>query len=453
MRRRKSPTGLIVVLSLGIGALAVIIWIGVNLTGDNSGGKAAEGTKPNRPRTQRKSKVADRSVRGAKNKKSSKDTGNKRPTTSPGANKDKNDTTPNAKGNKPDPSNDKKDSNSDPGKDNDQSTKKTKPVDVPEPRDSNPRDTKPPVVKDPDPNDSPKRPAVPTAIALNEARSALKRTNSAMFRAKQTVEQRKRWVELLLEEANKSVDKPARHYVLLEKALGLSVSLANAKACCLTVELISDHFQVDAPKLKAEALERARQKVETPDQLQEIFLKTEELIPKAITAERFDVAQSLAKTARLAARKLGNSTMQRQMSVKLRELERLKKQYEAYRQARAVLDQGTKDAKASFLAGRYLCLIAGDWKQGLPLLVEGSDESMRVIAQEELKSPSVPADQVKLGDAWLKMSVGRLAADRTAMFKRARFWMSRALAEATGLEKAEIQRKISKIDESLASRL
>jgi len=75
-------------------------------------------------------------------------------------------------------------------------------------------------------------------------------------------------------------------------------------------------------------------------------------------------------------------------------------EFERAKQANTTLAKKPDDPEANFTAGKYLCLVKGDWDKGLPLLAKGSDAKLKELAQKELAGPKDAAEQAAVGDGW-----------------------------------------------------
>jgi hypothetical protein len=83
------------------------------------------------------------------------------------------------------------------------------------------------------------------------------------------------------------------------------------------------------------------------------------------------------------------------------------------------------DPHACLEAGRYYCLIKGEWDTGLPLLARCSDLRLRELAEEELREPNIGGDQLELADGWWELG-GDDTSQQKALRLRAAHWYARA---------------------------
>src|SRR5262249_55950327 len=107
-----------------------------------------------------------------------------------------------------------------------------------------------------------------------------------------------------------------------------------------------------------------------------------------------------------------------------------------------------KDPDANLALGKYLAFSKGDWEKGLPHLALGKDEKLKALALQDLEKPTTTADQVKLADAWY--DTAQEAPVKSRLQARAYFWYKEALAGATGLNKARIEKRLAELENVVA---
>ena len=93
---------------------------------------------------------------------------------------------------------------------------------------------------------------------------------------------------------------------------------------------------------------------------------------------------------------------------------------------------------ANLAAGRYLCLVKGDWEQGVPYLALGSDTALKAVALMELKMRGAErgADSAEqhaaIGNAWWDAAETRQGAERDTLRLRAGVWYRQAEPKLSG---------------------
>ena len=121
-----------------------------------------------------------------------------------------------------------------------------------------------------------------------------------------------------------------------------------------------------------------------------------------------------------------------------------------YPPAKAIADLliDPANAEAASTAGKYLCFVAGNWTDGLPLLSRSEDPILARLAAMETVGPDGTAQQHELADAWYDMS----SEDRTyeeGMLRRARHWYERCVDGLKGISQDQVRERITEITDEL----
>ena len=134
-----------------------------------------------------------------------------------------------------------------------------------------------------------------------------------------------------------------------------------------------------------------------PDQVAIAIPTAEQLVDQAVAADRFDIAVVLATTASKAVAKSKIAThkeVEERLSRRRHDIHLLEPIYAAAKKAQETLEKTPADAEANLTVGRWLCFYKGDWTAGLPMLAKGSDEKLKALAEQEIKSPTDADQQV-----------------------------------------------------------
>jgi beta-glucosidase len=112
--------------------------------------------------------------------------------------------------------------------------------------------------------------------------------------------------------------------------------------------------------------------------------------------------------------------------------------------AMATLTTNPADPDANLAVGRYHCFRKGDWDKGLPMLAQGSDASLKELATADLRKPTAPEEQMKLGDGWWDFAGNKLILTFKGSEQRGAYWYRKAVV-AGSTRKAEIEEKVAAI--------
>ena len=119
--------------------------------------------------------------------------------------------------------------------------------------------------------------------------------------------------------------------------------------------------------------------------------------------------------------------------------------HRSYEAAKAQLQDDPRNPEANLAAGRYECLMAGKWKEGLRKLAAGSDETLRALAAKDLAEPKDPEQQAGIGDGWWELAKAESGTARVQFYGRAASWYEKASSQASGLLKAKLEKRLEAI--------
>jgi hypothetical protein len=110
------------------------------------------------------------------------------------------------------------------------------------------------------------------------------------------------------------------------------------------------------------------------------------------------------------------------------------------------MEDAPTEPAANLAAGRYLCLVKGDWERGVAMLALGSDEPLKSVAVMELRGAETAEKQAAIGDAWWDVAEAREGQDRDLLRLRAGSWYRRAAPQLAGLAGLRIKQRLEEID-------
>ena len=101
--------------------------------------------------------------------------------------------------------------------------------------------------------------------------------------------------------------------------------------------------------------------------------------------------------------------------------------------------------------GKFLCLVKGDWKRGLPMLVK-AEPPLKALGEQETASPTEPQAQAALGEAWAAQAERETATYKLRARGRAADWLNRAIPGLRGLAKVSAERKLASLGPLVVSK-
>ena len=190
-------------------------------------------------------------------------------------------------------------------------------------------------------------------------------------------------------------------------------------------------------------LEKSSSMVATHKSIFEIAMNC---VEECLAADNYELAGKLLKIAESAVAKTDSTAQRTMLAGRVAEVETIRKEYHKIKTDQATLQTNPDDADANLEVGKFQCFYKGDWIQGLPHLMKGSDKKLKELAKMDLEASIKPVTQLELADAWWNPAAGSDKSIQTGLQLRAHFWYTAAYADLKGLTKARVDKRIAEID-------
>ncbi len=314
-----------------------------------------------------------------------------------------------------------------------------KPPEPPKPVPPEPKPLEPAVIKPPPPP-VPKHPAVPEAAKVGEAEAAYRKA----FKPEQakTPQEKAKLARVLLDAAASSGAKDAELYVLLREARDLSVQGMDVKTAIEAVNARAGAFDVDGMGEKVDLFAKTTVKVANAAVWSGAALDVAE---EASEGDDYEAAVKLAARAEALARAANDRGLQETAKERGKELADLKRVADGLKGHFKALETKPDDPAANAAVGKFVSLVKGDWKRGLPMLAKGSEPAIKNLAEQELVNPTDPAAQAALGEAWASQAEKETPTYKPRARERAAEWLGRAIAGLTGIAKVSAEKKLASL--------
>jgi hypothetical protein len=201
--------------------------------------------------------------------------------------------------------------------------------------------------------------------------------------------------------------------------------------------------KADDPAAQLAALQKTLTDHLTPAAARALADSANKLADECILRGKPELAVSAATLTDAAAKlakdeKFASFTADRLSNIRLL-------QAEAAKTAPAVakLEKAPNDPDANLAVGRFLCLWRGDWRQGLPLLVKGSDTALKELAAQELSASSDAPMQLAMGNAWWDFASKLEGPPHAYAQDHAADAYLQAIPELTGIHKTLAQKRVA----------
>lgn len=313
-----------------------------------------------------------------------------------------------------------------------------------------PKPVEPKVDPKPEPKPAPqviteqdKRHPLPTDDEQQNGLAAAKEVYGNAFKAAKTTDQKRVLAEKVIKKASESKDDPIGQYVLLRLARDIAVSGGELDLAMNAAEQIGSKYRVDPYQTKLEAMLLASKHVSTLKQRTSLAGHAFRLVPEAVACDDFDNAKRLCGMAR----QIRDRELVQRATACSKELNQIAAAFAEAQPSIAKLKETPTDPQANSVAGRYQCFVKGNWAQGLPMLAQGNDEKVKLLASKELEGTM--GKEVALADQWWMASETMDGRERDVVQLHATDLYRKALSQLTGLEKSRIEKRLAEMKTSI----
>jgi hypothetical protein len=290
---------------------------------------------------------------------------------------------------------------------------------------------------------------VPDDEVVAKAQALVKKTYAQEYAAARTHVQRAALASRLLKEAAQTRDNPAARYVLLCEARDLASKAGDANVACRAIELLAKHYGVTPGEMRLAALAEVSRVALAPAALDALARSAMAAADNAILSDDYDLASRLAAMAESAADRVKQIGLIDEAKRKLQEIAWAKSEHDRAKAALETLTATPDDRDAKSAAGRFRCLVKGDWERGLAMLADGSDAAYRALAAADLLAATADASaKAKAGDQWWEHGDKLPARARTCCRERAAYWYRQCVGKLTGFTRTSIEKRLEELERS-----
>ena len=291
------------------------------------------------------------------------------------------------------------------------------------------------------------KPPVPVAEVQASAKKAAGELYGKQFQQAKTTAEKAALATEMIEAAMKVQGGSPDQYVLLKIAADVAAGAGDAATALQAVEKMVERFDVPAPKLCAETLLAAAGNATMTSQHKAVAEAALKIADAVADAEEYALALSLCELAKSSAHKARQGPLAKELAAKIEDFQKRQRAFQEYQAAWALMQDDPAEPAANLAAGRYLCLVKGDWKRGVPMLALGSDAALKAVALMELRGADPAEQQASIGDAWWDAAETRQGAERDTLRLRAGFWYRQAAPKlAGGLAGLKIKQRLAEVE-------
>jgi len=288
---------------------------------------------------------------------------------------------------------------------------------------------------------------IPDEIALAKARELLKDLYGDRVEAAKKSEDRIKLIQSMLADASTMEDNPADYYELLRIVRDVAGTSGDVASALQAIELLEEKFQIDGLSMRLKSLEELGKFAQKPEVAAALPDMAKDVLFLCIDRDDYDSAEKVAEHLLALARAARDGGEVQRASQTLTSLAAARTAYSHVPIALKRLENDPKDAAASETIGKYLCLIKGRWKTGLPYLLQGDDLKLRVVATIDLLPERKAKETASLADQYWDMADDFRQPQKRNLKLRAAFWYKIATAQLSdGLEKSRAKRRVADVE-------
>ncbi len=287
----------------------------------------------------------------------------------------------------------------------------------------------------------PARIPVPDPATLKNAQKLVNELYDQDIAQAKTTDDKVLLARKLVQTAVETKNDPAGRYALLCRARDLAASVGDDETAFAAIKQLEKYDLADALSMKLEALTTIAKALSGTDEVESFIKRVNPLIDEAVAADRYTVAAQLSKLSVTAARAARDVEALKAAMARVQEVKEIQEAYGPAKKALDLLAAKPQDPEANLAAGKFLCLMKGDWRKGLPLLARGSDAALRSLAEKAANKPDQAEQQAELADACWDLSDKEQGVARQHFRQYAAGWYAKAAPHLTGLAKAKAEKR------------
>jgi hypothetical protein len=282
---------------------------------------------------------------------------------------------------------------------------------------------------------------IPDKATVTAKTKELRQTFKAEYATKDPVA-RMAFARRLAQDAEAHADDRATAWVLAVEARDQSIQAGDWETFVAVGQFLSERFNVDTHDDSITAFARLPG---TPDASSDwyhgLLAELRSRVESMCDRDDFERAAKYASVAKTIATRAADTSMAQEWALTIKELGTLKIQFGPYKGAKETIQSNPADAAASTKWGTYLCLIKGNFEEGLLYLMRGDDAALGALAKRDANGPRDPAEMVAIADEWWKVGE-RTKVFRPQAWRHAAALYRQALPAITGPTATKVQQRL-----------
>lgn len=285
---------------------------------------------------------------------------------------------------------------------------------------------------------------IPRLADRNRSRALIKETFADRLKDR-SPRARRELATALLDQVASAAGNRSDQYVLITSAIQAAEQGQSLELAFRAVDLLDTRFDVDGLAIKAEAVETVMSAPETSEAADSDAQLAQDVAEQLIRENDFaDARRALAAISHHAARTNDSDTLAHCQAT-TKTLETIESSWRALQSSIDRLKASPQDPEANFAVGAYCCFVQGEWNQGLPYLMRGSNAPVQeaAAAQQSLDSDADAVALAEIAGKWWDAAATLPPAYRPGILQYASSLYERAEPQLTGLDLEAAKKRIA----------
>lgn len=256
--------------------------------------------------------------------------------------------------------------------------------------------------------------------------------------AKTAPDDRQSLARALFQRAIETGDDPVARYVMLNEARSVAASAGDAYLAKQAVDRLERQYRVDGTQLMYDAVSTASRTARAQDAHRRIVDVGIDLSERYVSRDEYGEGIRLMGAIRSSAGRSGDRQAVALVSERMDELGQMRAEWVRTESARKKLEENPADPEAMTTMGRFYAFAKGDFDKGMGLLLRGSDETLKKMAEMDTDNTNDANKIVERADVWWAWAEKETGINQKRGYERARHWYRVALPNLSGFTRQRV---------------
>jgi len=251
-------------------------------------------------------------------------------------------------------------------------------------------------------------------------------------------------------DAESTLDDPTTAYVLAIEARDVATQAGDYETFVAVGRLLAERYGIDTFDEDVAAFPKMPMvSGKTTTWYHGFIGEIANRVEECCLRDDFERATRFASVAKGLAAKASDPTTVQEWTARVKELAALKIQFGSYKTAKETLQTNPADAPANTKWGTYLCLVRGNFSEGLPYLMKGEDATLAALAKRDSNPDRNATETLAVADAWWNFGE-KSKAFRGHAWKHAGELYQSELPNLTGLAATKVEKRLAELAAAVA---